>query len=141
MNCNSVRTFFSRLQAQGYKLTEPRRHIIQAVQAQKRAFSAPELYQQLDGEAVSLATVYRTMELLVGLGLVEVATRTGDEQRYIACVPDEHHHHVVCRGCGQVADITGCQIETFEELVREQTNFRIDGHTVEFHGYCASCVP
>jgi Fur family ferric uptake transcriptional regulator len=89
-------------------------------------------------DGVSLASVYRTLELLVELGLAETATRTGDEQRYIACSP-EHHHHVVCKGCGLVADVTDCLLEPFEELVRQKTDFTIDSHTVEFHGYCGSC--
>lgn len=141
MSCNSLRTSFTRLQARGHKLTGPRRRIIEKLYAQSRAFTAPELYEQVADQGVSLATVYRTVELLVDVGLVEKATRTGDEQRYIACAPGNHHHHVICRGCGRVADITECLLEPFEKLVREQTNFTIEGHTVEFHGYCATCRP
>lgn len=141
MSCNSLRTNYARLRAAGHKLTEPRRRIIEKLHLQKRAFTAPELHEQVARQGVSLATVYRTMELLVELGLVEMASHTGDERLYIACSPVDHHHHVVCKGCGRVADITECLLEPFEELVREQTNFTIEGHTVEFHGYCATCQP
>ncbi|MDO8671661.1 MAG: Fur family transcriptional regulator [Dehalococcoidia bacterium] len=136
---NTVPDSFARLQARGYKLTGPRRRIIEKLYDQRRAFTALELHQLLTGEGVSLASVYRTIGLLVEIGLAETATRSGDEQRYIACSPGQHHHHVVCSRCGQVADITDCLLEPFEDLVRERTNFTIESHTLEFHGYCAAC--
>ena len=138
MNRNMMRDSFRLLQKRGHKLTEPRRRIIETLYSQQRAFTALELHQQVADRGVSLASVYRTLELLVALGLAETATRTGDEQHYVACSP-EHHHHVICTGCGRVADVTECLLESFETFVGEQTGFTIESHMVEFRGMCAAC--
>ncbi|MBI2863208.1 MAG: transcriptional repressor [Chloroflexi bacterium] len=130
---------FALLQARGYKLTEPRRRVIEQLHDRRRALTALELHQLLASEGISLASIYRTLELLVELGLAEAATRSGDEQRYIACSPGQHHHHIVCSRCGRVADITECLLEPFEDVVRERTGFTIESHTLEFHGYCSAC--
>lgn len=129
---------FARLQQGGHKLTGPRRMIIEALNSQRRALTAVELHHQVADRGVSLATVYRTLELLVELDLAERATGGEDEQHYIACLP-EHHHHVICSICGQVADVTECLLGEFQALVQAKTNFTIEGHALEFHGHCPAC--
>src|SRR5579859_1157575 len=127
-----------RLQARGHKLTGPRRHVVEALFRQRRAVTAAELAALLGNSAVSLASVYRTLELMVELGLAETIVHPGDERRYLACSL-EHHHHVICDGCGVVAELDECLLGPFEALVAERTNFAIDGHALEFHGRCATC--
>jgi Fur family ferric uptake transcriptional regulator len=128
-----------RLQARGYKLTVARRQVIAALFRQRRAVTAAELAQLLDGEGtVSLASVYRTLEIMVELGIAETVAHAGDEHRYLACSL-EHHHHVICDNCGQVAELDECLLGPFETLVAERTKFAIDGHSLEFHGRCAAC--
>jgi Fur family ferric uptake transcriptional regulator len=127
-----------RLQARGYKLTAPRRHVIDALFRQRRAVTAAELAIFLGDSAVSLASIYRTLEILVELDLAETIAHPGDEHRYLACSL-EHHHHVICDRCGVVAELDECLLGPFEALVAERTKFAIDGHALEFHGRCASC--
>ncbi len=132
------RTALARLQAAGFKLTRPRRLIVETLAAQRAALTAQELHQLVRASEISLASVYRTLDLLVSLGLAETVARPGDEQRYLACSVD-HHHHVICDGCGRVVDFDGCLLEPFVAAVEERTKFAIEGHTLEFHGRCATC--
>jgi Fur family ferric uptake transcriptional regulator len=135
---NNCRDALRRLQSEGHKLTRPRQLVVVALFQQPRAITAAELHRALGDYEVSLASVYRTLDLLVTLGLAETTTHAGGEQRYLACSLD-HHHHVICDRCGRVAELDECLLEPFEKLVEERTQFAIDGHTLEFHGRCAAC--
>ena len=112
--------------------------IVQSLVDQRRALTAQELHRALEASEVSLASVYRTLELLVALGLAETVAHGGDEQRYLACSLD-HHHHVICDVCGRVAELDECMLEPFEALIEQRTKFVISGHTLEFRGCCAAC--
>lgn len=128
----------AQLQAKGYKLTRSRREIIDALFGRCRAVTAAELHSLLADPAVSLATVYRTLETLVEIGVVETVAHPGDERQYLACSL-EHHHHVICTQCGRVELFDECLIGPLQELVEARTNFAIDEHTLEFKGRCAAC--
>ena len=139
MNRNEFQDALQRLQARGYKLTLARRKVTATLFRQNRAVTAAELAHLLEGgKPVSLASVYRTLEILVDLGLAETVARAGDEHQYLACSL-EHHHHVICDRCGLVAELDECLLGPFETLVEEKTKFAIDGHALEFHGRCAAC--
>jgi Fur family ferric uptake transcriptional regulator len=53
--------------------------------------------------------------------------------------PTEHHHHLVCSGCGRVLDFTGCSLADLEQKLSQETNFDINGHLLEFYGLCPDC--
>jgi Fur family ferric uptake transcriptional regulator len=138
MNRNNLATALARVQARGHRLTKPRQRIIEQLYRQRRSVTAQELHQQLGDSGVSLASVYRTLDLLVELGLTETIVHSEGEQQYLACSA-EHHHHIICDRCGTVAELDECLLEPFEELVEAQTKFVIEGHTLEFHGRCSAC--
>jgi Fe2+ or Zn2+ uptake regulation protein len=51
----------------------------------------------------------------------------------------EHHHHIQCRGCGQIVDLMLCPLKKLTELVERQTKFSVDSHALEFFGWCPQC--
>ena len=135
---SNLRDANHRLQAEGHKLTRPRRLIIGALFAQHRAVTAADLLASLGDQGVSLASIYRTLELLVELGLAETIAQSDAEQRYLACSLS-HHHHVICDRCGLVTELDQCDLGAFEAMVAERTHYEIAGHTLEFHGRCPAC--
>lgn len=135
---NNVRDATRRVQAEGHKLTRPRRLIIEALFAQQRAVTAADLLAALGEQGVSLASIYRTLDLLVELGLAEPVAQADAEQRYLACSL-AHHHHVICDRCGLVTELDECDLAPFEAVVAERTRYAIEGHTLEFHGRCPAC--
>lgn len=135
---NNVINALRRVKSRGHKLTRPRGQVIEALFAQPRAVTAAGLFALVEDRGVSLASVYRTLELLVALGLAETLTHPGDEQHYLACSLD-HHHHIICDRCGRVSELDECLLGPFEEIVAERTRFVIEGHTLEFHGRCQAC--
>lgn len=138
MDRNNWANALRQLQSRGFKLTKPRREIVEALFRQHHAVTAADLFRLLGDRGVSLASVYRTLELLVELELAETVAHPDSEQRYLACSLD-HHHHVICDSCGLVTELDECLLGPFEALVEERTQFAIEGHTLEFHGRCAAC--
>jgi Fur family ferric uptake transcriptional regulator len=130
----------ARLQAHGYRLTEPRRVIVAALRDAGRYCTAAQLHERIQGRSVGLASVYRTLELLASLGLAERRAETGGEASFLYCSP-RHHHHVICTGCGTVREIDAafCPGEAVTQAVEQATDFRIARHTLDFHGLCANC--
>lgn len=127
-----------RLQECGYRLTAPRRVIINALREAGRYCTAAQLYQRLRGRSVGLASVYRTLELLAELGLAERRAESGGEASFLYCSP-RHHHHVVCTSCGVVREIAVCPDDALERAVERETAFHIERHTMDFYGLCADC--
>lgn len=86
-------------------------------------------------DSLGLATVYRTLKLLVEAGEVAPVEIPGESPRYE--LPKPHHHHFHCRGCGKVYELDGC-CGHFSELTPK--GFRLDGHELLLFGMCSKCA-
>lgn len=92
------------------------------------------------GHSVGLATVYRTMQTMAAAGDVDVLRNDEGEAMYRRCERTEHHHHLVCRGCGRTEEIEDALVERWAENVRRTYNFVEVEHTAELFGTCADCA-
>ena len=121
--------------------TRPRELIAGALRAQTRFLTAAEIHRALEaGHAkVSISTVYRTLEHLLQRGEVSVRVDDAGEASYMLCGPDHHHHHAICRVCGNVQDVDCTAIDSFADLLRSLHGFQLNGHKMEFHGTCRNC--
>jgi Fur family ferric uptake transcriptional regulator len=129
------------LRQRGYKITPQRRSVLDAITGSHEHLTPAAIYERVRREhpGIGLVTVYRTLEILAGLGLV-CELHTGDNRRrYLMRRPSEHHHHLVCSDCGTVLDFTGCDLSELEERLARETSFRIDSHLLEFTGQCRNC--
>lgn len=130
------------LRGHGYKLT-PQRRVVLRVMASSRDHLTPEvIYEKARSEnpGIGRVTVYRTLELLSKLDLV-CRVHAGDGCRsYMMRRPTEHHHHLVCSGCGKVVDFTNCGLVETEKQLSQESGFDITGHLLEFYGVCHDCV-
>jgi Fur family transcriptional regulator, ferric uptake regulator len=130
----------ARLAAIGYRETAPRRAIVDLIADRSSSFTAQDLYEELDRRGIGRATVFRTLNLLHDMGLVN-RIHTGDGcHRYTLCEP-VHHHHLVCNECGQVFPLDGCPVEKEVQSAANAVAFQILGHHVEVFGLCADCIP
>jgi len=136
----SEHAILARLQAEGLRLTEPRRQVVQAIVALGRPFSAEELYHALQAanRPVGRATVFRTIDRLVAIGVLARVHHPSGVHRYLLR-GTEHRHHIVCVQCGTVAEFSGCNVDALGAAVVAQTRFRVDGHWLELFGLCARC--
>lgn len=89
--------------------------------------------------APGLTTVYRSLELLVRLGLAQAASFGDNEKRYEAVEPGEHNHHLVCKGCGINIKLKECFLATIEENIMREYGFTVSEHLLELFGTCRTC--
>jgi Fur family transcriptional regulator, ferric uptake regulator len=130
------------LREQGHKLT-PQRHTVLKVMASSHNHLTPEvIYEKsrLEDPGIGRVTVYRTIDLLSKLDLVCRVHAEGGCRSYMMRRPTEHHHHLVCSGCGKVVDFTNCNLVDIEKKLSEESGFDIKGHLLEFHGLCRDCI-
>lgn len=125
----------------GYKITPQRRIIINAIINNHEHLTPAEIHERVKREhpGIGLVTVYRTIEILAGLGLICEMHAGGNCRSYLIRRPAEHHHHLICSDCGTVIDFTDCDLEVLERRLAEETNFKISGHLLEFVGQCRKC--
>lgn len=101
--------------------------------------SAQQLHKQLTqhGSVIGLATVYRTLNSLVADGLADSLVNAG-ESLFRDCSKD-HHHHLICNGCGIAVEIEAKQAETWASKVAKDNGFTQVTHTIDIFGLCRSC--
>ena len=90
----------------GYRLTEPRRAVAELIAAREGHFSAADLMDDARVRRLGIgrATIFRSLDLLTELGVLERLDLPSGEHAYVPCEP-VHHHHVVCSACGRVTEI------------------------------------
>ncbi|HEX5149033.1 MAG TPA: Fur family transcriptional regulator [Candidatus Limnocylindrales bacterium] len=129
------------LDGAGYRLTGPRRSLASLIAGQDGHFTAAELV--VDARArrlgVGRATIFRTLEVLEELGLVERLDLPSGDHAYVAC-QRTHHHHVVCSGCGRASEIDDAGLRVVVREIARRTGFRVDEHRLELFGQCPACL-
>jgi len=138
---DAVNEAADRLERCGHRATPQRTAILAALMAQRSYVTARDLHSGLRRvqRHLGLATVYRTLELLVECGLAESFPQPNNELRYAFCSA-QHHHHLVCTRCGLVAEVPGCALEPLERELEHQNRFAITEHALTFFGTCQDCL-
>jgi Fur family transcriptional regulator, ferric uptake regulator len=93
------------------------------------------------GRPVSRASVYRILDELEGLGLVQ-RVETGQAMvRYErVCEHDAHHHHLVCDECGVVMPFSDPALERAIATLSERVPLAVSEHEIVLHGSCEDCA-
>ena len=123
-----------------FRLTEQRRLILHKLAGMKKYATAKQLHARLakSQPRIGLATVYRTLEMLRGLGAVATLAQPHGETAYLHC-RSGHHHHAVCTRCGRVDDVPCRALPTYERILARGLRFQLTEHQLEFYGVCARC--
>src|SRR3954468_21536054 len=128
------------LDASGRRLTGPRRKVVDLIAARDGHFTAADLVADVRDRRLGIgrATVFRALDVLTELGVVERLDLPSGEHAYVACEPT-HHHHVVCSGCGRAVDVEDAGLGSVVNAVEARTGYRIDRHRLELFGLCPAC--
>lgn len=123
------------------RMTRQRAAVSEALDEIDDFRSAQQLHDAVRarGDAVGLATVYRTLQSLAEGGEVDILRTEDGECLYRRCLRREHHHHLVCRSCGRTVEIDGPTVETWASHVGAAHGFTDIDHTVELFGTCTAC--
>lgn len=127
------------LRRRGLRLTPQREAIYSYLRSVVSHPRAEDIYAAVrqDHPALSLATVYNTLNLLVNQGLARRLVYGETTSRYDANVSD--HAHVVCERCGAVADYFGDNEHDVKASVAAATGYKVRSMRQIFYGLCRSC--
>lgn len=127
------------LHAAGYRSGGARRRVVELLGNQSCALTPLEIDRSLD--EVGRASVYRALEQLEEMALVQRVDLGGGTAGYERRDPGgEHHHHIVCERCGIVTPFTDPGLERAIHSVSAGSGFEISAHEVVLRGACASCA-
>lgn len=124
----------------GYRMTSPRRAVVQSVLERQRPFTAEQLVATMRDRqpGVGRATVYRTLEILASIHVLTRLLQPGGHPTYVVGQPT-HRHHLVCSDCGAIIPFTRCPIDDLVRTLTRDTDFSIHAHTLEVFGTCPAC--
>jgi Fur family ferric uptake transcriptional regulator len=122
------------------RTTRQRLAVAELLAEQEEFRTAQDIHATLrqGGHGIGLATVYRTLALMVAGSEVDTLVRDDGETMYRRCGA-AHHHHLVCRQCGRTVEIAGPGVERWARSVAEQHGFTEISHQLELFGLCEQC--
>lgn len=132
--------FLQALRQRGVRITPQREMILDAFAHGDGHMTAEEIFDQVKvhTQAINIATVYRTMDMLVEAGLANRSNLRDGRQVYATC---QHgpHLHLVCRSCGSTIDADAGLLISFVKQVKDQYQFSADWQHLSLQGTCQVC--
>jgi Fur family ferric uptake transcriptional regulator len=126
----------------GHRAGGARKAVVELLARQSCCLSAQEIADELraKGSDVGLASVYRALDLLHEMGLVQRVEIGDGGSRYEPILPGgEHHHHAVCDTCGRVTAFEDDRLERALERLAGRLDHSMSGHDIVIHGACDRC--
>jgi Fur family transcriptional regulator, ferric uptake regulator len=125
----------------GVRWTNQRQAIVDCFVASGEHLSVEELHRRARAvdPTVSAATVYRTVNLLVELGIAHKRHFGTASATFEVAFQRHHHDHLVCTGCGTIQEFHRDTIERLQEDVAREYGFTLADHRMELYGLCAAC--
>lgn len=131
------------LSAADHRYTDGRRRLVAALHASDRPLTITQIVEA-DG-ALPQSTIYRNLTILEDVGAVTRIASSDEFSRYeLAEQLTEHHHHLICSSCGDIADFSlDAEVESTLakalERAAEDAGFAIEAHRLDLLGTCATC--
>lgn len=127
------------LQKQGLKLTRSRAMILQAAFSVHEHFDAEMLHDLIKADNVSLATVYRTLPLLLEAGLITRTLRTGGRDRFEHILGHPRHAHWLCENCQAVIETDLAALLPAISKEAKALKFEVQNISININGLCWKC--
>ena len=131
----SKEKFKEMLREKGLKVTNQRILVLEVLADHRdKHLTAEDIYELVreDYPEIGLATIYRTVQLLLEMQLVDRISLDDGEERH-------HHHHLICRTCGKIIPFKDDLLENLEDKIEETTGFHVLDHELKFYGQCKEC--
>jgi len=122
------------LHARGYRITAPRRAIVEALLKAPSPFTIQDVVAQVTG--ADQVSVYRLCKVLQEEKIIETVPSVGEA---LYEFKSEHHHHVICEGCGVTAHVP-CESVDTKKAQKAAAFSKITHHEVTLYGLCNACV-
>ncbi len=139
-----------RMIEEGFRMTQARKHVLAILSKSSMHLSAEEIYLNVRAvnPSVGFATVYRTLDLLTNMGIVQKFSFGDGRARYELLdngKKETHHHHLICARCRKIVDYTDFideekeLIQKIGEALSKKHGFDIKSHIINFYGLCENC--
>ena len=135
-----VNIWLQRLKGKGHRITRQRRIIVETLVSVDRALKPIEVYDlgRKSFPNLGLVTVYRTLENLEELGLLQKVHQPQGCNKFIKSAHG-HQHLLICTSCNKAVYFDGFNLEQQFEKVSSELDFRIDDHWLQLFGVCSQC--
>jgi len=127
-----------RLDEEGVRLTGRRELVVNAIADKPGSFTPEALVDELRPHGIGRATVYRALDVLEGLGVLN-RVHLGACHAFTVC-DEGHHHHLLCSSCNAVVPMDASVIESEIRKLALRQRFQVDTHMLEFAGRCSDCL-
>jgi Fur family ferric uptake transcriptional regulator len=147
MPCNKF-NWHGKIKGCGYRITIGREAIFEVLTNTKAHLSAEEIYLKVNEKysSIGLTSVYRTLDLLANMGMLQKFDFGDGRARYeMLDNENNHHHHLVCTKCKRIIDYKDFIDDEVELLKKtekglsEKYKFEIKNHFLQFYGVCSDC--
>lgn len=130
----------SALQSAGMRVTPQRVAICELLASSHEHPTAAMIYEELKPRftSLSLATVYNTLETLVGLGVVNVLGHAGDDKVHYDA-DTEPHVNLACISCSRIVDIPSEHVTHLDAEITAASGYKLLGARVLYYGLCPDC--
>ena len=137
---NRLSKMINRLKEEGFRLTPQRMAVVKILASNEEHLSAEKIHERVraDSPFTSLATIYKTLNLLKDMGEVLELNFPHTGNRYDGYQPYPHPH-VVCTRCGQILDSEFPAMAEFSQELAQETGYEITHHQLTFFGLCPKC--
>jgi Fe2+ or Zn2+ uptake regulation protein len=139
----TLESLHERIRESSLRLTKGKLAVLECLYHGHSALTAQEIFESITSateiESTDLVTVYRTLEALVKIGVIEQVEHSTKGKKF-QIVGRSHTHTVHCVVCGTDVEMQTCLLESVEKKIAAQTGFRALRHTVNFYGECPQCV-
>lgn len=122
-----------------YRMTRQRKTILDIFKRSGKPLTAEDIAAHCADRqsGLALSTIYRNLEKLTCLGLVQKNLYPDGIARYELL--GQHHHYLICTGCNRVQTIESCPLQQLEAGIASSTGYEITGHQMNLFGLCPSC--
>lgn len=138
--------FKEMLRKKGLKVTSQRMLVLKTMAGHPgEHLTAEEIFDMARQSCpeIGLATVYRTLQVLVDLHLIDKISFDDGFTRYELSrelgSEEHHHHHAICIGCKTVFSLEEDLLDVLEQSLLERLGFAVTDHEVKLYGYCKAC--
>jgi len=131
----------ARLSSAGYRISRPRGMVMEILEKAILPLSPLDIFNQAKQEdhVLSIASIYRTLEVLTGLDLIRLVHTNWNCNGYVRATIG-HKHYVICSSCERIMEFDGTEdISELIDRVQGDTGFLIQKHLLQLFGLCPEC--
>jgi len=128
------------LRSVSLKATPARLGVLEILELSDKPLDVSAINQYLIKNHIDVdnATVFRIVNMFKEKGLIRQINLNEAKSRYELSSRKEHHH-LICQKCGEIEDISDCNIDVLEAYIEKKKKFIVKSHSLEFYGLCKNC--